>query len=100
MSDLLLTTATRVQAVRSGEWLLVDDPFALPMVVRVAQTTRIRVTLKRPDGSHQSAVAAITRPLDATDRDAGYFCLLKKLDEESVPSGTQIWLNPLDFRSE
>lgn len=97
MSNILLTTATRVQLVREG-WLLVDNGFPLPLVVRAAQTTRIRVTLKRPDGSSQTAVAAITRPLEVTDREAGYFCLLKNLEETSVPEGTELWLNALDFK--
>jgi len=100
MSEILLTTATQVQSVRSGEWLLVADPFPVPLVVRAAQITRIRVTLKRPDGTSAKAIAAITRPLDAAKREEGYFCLLNNHDEASVPAGTQLWLDPLDFRGE
>jgi len=100
MSEILLTTATQVQSVRSGEWLLVENPFPVPMVVRSAQITRIRVILKRPDGTSAKVTAAITRPLDAAQRDVGYFCLLKNLDEESVPVGTELWLDPADFRGE
>src|SRR5258706_1127741 len=100
MSEILLTTATEVQSVRSGEWLLVENPFPVPMVVRAAQVTRIRVTLKRPDGSSARVIAAITRPLDATNRENGYFCLLKNQDEDSVPNGTELWLDPADFRGE
>ena len=100
MSGILLTTATRVQSVRSGEWLLVENPFPVPLVVRAAQITRIRITLKRPDGSSTRVIAAITRPLDATNREDGYFCLLKNQNEDSVPQGTQLWLDPHDFRGE
>ena len=100
MSEILLTTATLVQSVRSGEWLLVENPFPVPLVVRAAQITRIRVTLKRPDGTSAKAIAAITRPLEAAQREAGYFCLLKNHDEESVPPGTELWLDPADFRGE
>jgi len=100
MSEILLITATRLQSVRSGEWLLVDDPFELPLIVRAAQITRIRVTLKRPNGTTSRVVAAITRPLEATDREKGHFCLLKNQDEDSVPSGTELWLDPADFRGE
>ena len=100
MSEILLTTATRFQSVRSGEWLLVDDPFELPLIVRTAQITRIRVTLRRPDGTTSRVLAAITRPLDATNRDKGHFCLLKNQSEDSVPSGTELWLDPSDFRGE
>jgi hypothetical protein len=100
MSEILLTTATQVQSVRGGEWLLVEDPFEVPFFVRSAQITRIRVTLKRPDGTSAKAIAAITRPLEAAQRDEGYFCLLKNHNEQSVPAGTQLWLDPLDFRGE
>lgn len=100
MSPILLTTATQVQCVRSGEWLLVENPFLVPLVVRTAQVTRIRVTLKRPDGTSAIAIAAITRPLEADKREEGYFCLLKNHDEESVPLGTELWLDPTDFRRE
>src|SRR3954471_1507393 len=98
MSEILLTTATQVQSVRSGEWLLVENPFPVPLVVRAAQITRIRVTLKRPDGSSARVIAAITRPLDAAQREEGYFCLLKNQNEESVPGGTELWLEPAYFR--
>ena len=100
MEEILLIRATRLQSVRSGEWLLVDDPFELPFVVRSAQVTRIRVTLKRPDGTTSRVIAAITRPLDATNREKGHFCLLKNQDKDSVPSGTELWLDPADFRGE
>src|SRR6476619_3295442 len=100
MSEILLTTATQVQNVRGGEWLLVEDPFEVPFFVRSAQVTRIRVTLKRPDGTSATAIAAITRPLEADKRAEGYFCLLKNQTEDSVPHGTQLWLDPLDFRGE
>jgi hypothetical protein len=100
MPEILLTTATRLQSVRSGEWLLVEDPFEVPLFVRTAQITRIRVKLKRPDGSSATAIAAITRPLDAAQREKGHFCLLKNHDEISVPAGTQLWLDPADFRGE
>lgn len=98
MSEILLTTATQMQSVGSGEWLLVENPFSVPFVVRTAQVTRIRVTLKRPDGTSTSAIAVITRPLDAARREEGHFCLLKNHDQESVPIGTQLWLDPADFR--
>jgi hypothetical protein len=100
MSEILLTTATQVQSVRGGEWLLVENPFPVPLIVRTAQITRIRVTLKRPDGTSATAIAAITRPLDAAKREEGYFCLLKNHDEASVPAGTQLWLDMTDFRGE
>lgn len=100
MSEILLTTATRVQSVRGGEWLLVQNPFPVPLVVRAAQITRIRVTLKRPDGTSARVIAAITRPLDASQREEGYFCLLKNQDQDSVPRGTELWLDPQDFRGE
>lgn len=100
MNAILLTTATQVQSVRSGEWLLVENPFPVPLVVRSAQVTRIRITLRRPDGTSSIAIAAITRPLETEKRAEGYFCLLKNLSEESVPHGTQLWLDPTDFRGD
>lgn len=55
------------------------------------------VMLKRPDGSTRTVEAAFNIPfvdpprLDGQPRTTGYVCVLKGIEKQEIPIGTEIW---------
>ena len=93
MNEFLLKVKDTFQIKGLG---LILDP-TLPLSKKLPET--VSVVLKRPDKTTVKTKAVFTVPFfhftdpeQIAKHQPSYTCILKEVDKQSVPTGTEVWL--------